>query len=58
MQIKRSKAETPKANALATELSGLYGPCVGCSDCSGLCTALIDALILPDVILRKKREHR
>lgn len=56
MDINRSKAETPQMDALSSEISGLQGPCVGCSDCVGLCMALIDALVVPDVILSKKRE--
>lgn len=56
MQINRSKAETPKLAALAGQVSALQGPCVGCSDCVGLCMALIDTLVLPDVILTKRRE--
>ena len=56
MNISRSKAETPRLNSLSVEISHLNGPCVGCQDCVGLCMALIDALVLPDVILSKKRE--
>ena len=55
MQISRSKAAASKVRALATEVSGLQGPCVGCSNCVGLCEALIDALVLPDLILSRKR---
>ena len=56
MQINRSKPETPKLEALAGQVSALQGPCVGCSDCVGLCTALIDTLVLPDMILTKRHE--
>lgn len=56
MQIDRTKAETPNLKALAGQVSALQGPCVGCSDCVGLCAALIDTLVLPDVILTKRRE--
>ncbi|GHG82186.1 hypothetical protein [Pseudodonghicola xiamenensis] len=56
MNISRSKAETPHLNALSVELSQLNGPCVGCSDCGGLCMALIDALTLPEMVLGKKRD--
>jgi len=34
-------------------LSLQIGPCIGCNDCTGLCSALIDALTLPDIILNK-----
>jgi hypothetical protein len=56
MNINRSKAETPRLNALSVEISQLNGPCVGCADCVGLCMALIDALTLPEVVLSKKRD--
>lgn len=58
MQISRTKAETPRIDALSQQLAGLMGPCVGCSDCDGLCMALIDALVIPDVILTKKRKSQ
>ncbi|MDK3016859.1 hypothetical protein [Pseudodonghicola flavimaris] len=56
MNISRSKSETPRLNALSVEISQLNGPCVGCENCVGLCMALIDALVVPEVILSKKRE--
>jgi len=40
---------------LALQVSNLQGPCVGCQNCTGLCTALIDALTLPDVILNRAK---
>ena len=55
MHISRNKAAAPKVQALATEVSGLQGPCVGCTNCVGLCDALIDALVLPELILSRKR---
>lgn len=56
MEIDRSRADTSRLSALSLEIAGLNGPCVGCENCDGLCMALIDALVLPDVILTKKRE--
>lgn len=56
MNITRSQLDTSRLNALSVELATLQGPCVGCTDCNGLCAELIDALVLPDVILSKKRE--
>lgn len=53
MNISRLVASAPRTNAIAIELSKLNGPCVGCTDCKGLCKELIDALVLPDVILSK-----
>lgn len=56
MQIDRTKPATPRVTALAGDISSLQGPCVGCTDCVGLCEVLIDTLVLPDLILTKKRE--
>ncbi len=55
MPISRSKADAPRVKALATKVSGLQGPCLGCTNCVGLCEALIDALVLPDLVLTRKR---
>jgi hypothetical protein len=56
MNIVRSKPSSSNTTALGMAMSELNGPCVGCSDCNGLCAELIDALVIPDVILSKKRE--
>ncbi len=53
MMIDRKTAHAPKSASLVTKVAGLQGPCVGCKDCTGLCPALIEALVLPDIILRK-----
>ncbi|MEL0438356.1 hypothetical protein [Phycobacter sp. K97] len=53
MDINRTPAETPNADRLSVQINGLKGPCVGCSDCVGMCRALIDALTVPDAILKK-----
>lgn len=58
MNIHRSNTDTSRTNALTVELASLQGPCVGCSDCNGLCAELIDALVVPEVILSKKRESQ
>lgn len=54
MNISRLVAAAPRTAALSLELSKLNGPCVGCTDCDGLCKELIEALIVPDVILSRK----
>lgn len=58
MDIIRTRIDTPRTAALAADLADLQGPCVGCSDCRGLCMALIEALVLPDLILTRKHEAR
>jgi hypothetical protein len=54
MNISRLVASAPRTVALSSELSKLNGPCVGCTDCNGLCRELIETLVVPDVILSKK----
>ncbi|CUI01450.1 hypothetical protein [Leisingera aquaemixtae] len=55
MPISRSKSDAPRVKALATKVSGLQGPCLGCTNCVGLCEALIDVLVLPDLVLTRTR---
>jgi hypothetical protein len=52
MKIERKIADSPRTRAIAARVSGLSGPCVGCRECRGLCEALLDALILPEIVLR------
>lgn len=58
MFISRQIADAPRTAALASEIAKLNNPCVGCSDCNGLCKELIEALVLPDIILSKKPDAR
>lgn len=55
MEIDRLVGQAPRAERLAQQLAAMQGPCVGCSGCRGLCSALIEAVSLPDVILRRDR---
>ncbi|GKY88040.1 hypothetical protein [Sinisalibacter aestuarii] len=54
MQVKREIGHAPRSHALAGEVSALSGGCVGCKSCTGLCTALIEALYLPGIVLKEK----
>ncbi len=56
MNVTRSRGETTRCDALAGRIAVLNVPCVGCRDCRGLCAELIEALVLPDVILSDTRE--
>ena len=53
MKIDRMAAFAPRTRALASELAMMQGPCVGCTECDGMCQELIEALVLPDAILKK-----
>ena len=54
MDIDRTEAATHRTEMLVSELSTLNGPCVGCTNCKGLCRDLIDALTVPQMILSRK----
>lgn len=54
MDIDRSLPRNDHSQKLVTQLNEIYGPCVGCKECDGLCQALIDALMLPDMIVRTR----
>ncbi len=49
----RKIGHAPRTTTLARTIGQLSGPCVGCTGCTGLCAALIDAITVPDLILRK-----
>ncbi len=36
------------------EILALRGVCLGCASCAGTCKALIEVLVLPDMVLREK----
>ncbi|QEW18082.1 hypothetical protein LA6_000239 [Marinibacterium anthonyi] len=55
MNIDRTRPPTARLKELSRKLDEIYGPCLACEDCTGICAALIDALMLPDVIVRPAR---
>ncbi len=57
MMINRGKPKSEMTEDLARRLNNLYGPCIQCDECHGICPALIDALLLPDIIVRKETDQ-
>ncbi|MDF1802402.1 hypothetical protein [Thalassovita sp.] len=53
MQIERQVANAPRTVAVGNEVASLGGTCVGCTDCRGLCQALIEVMTFPEVILNR-----
>jgi formate hydrogenlyase subunit 6/NADH:ubiquinone oxidoreductase subunit I len=53
MEIERKAGAAPRTAELARKLARVQGPCVGCENCRGLCTAMIEAMTLPDVVLKR-----
>jgi len=57
MKINRGKPKTEMTEVLARRLNDFYGSCIQCDECHGICPALIDALLLPDIIVRKETDQ-
>lgn len=55
MEIERQIAHMPKSCAVAGSAVRRPQGCIGCTHCKGLCAELIEALTLPDVILKQRR---
>lgn len=56
MFVSRHIAQAPRTEALASEIAKLNAPCIGCTNCNGLCRELIDALVVPDLVLTKSND--
>ncbi|WP_223426759.1 hypothetical protein [Tateyamaria pelophila] len=54
MSTSREIGHAPRVQALAKEINTLTGPCVGCTECDGLCHALIEALVVPGIVLQRR----
>ena len=54
MQIDRKTGFAPRSRELGATLSGLKSGCVGCADCRGLCAELIEALVVPEIVLKPR----
>ena len=54
MQIDRDAGKAPRTRDLVVQVFGLKQGCVGCTDCKGLCHELIDAMLVPELVLKGK----
>lgn len=54
MQTKRTIGSAPRTTALALDISHLNTPCIGCTDCQGICAVLIETMQLPELLLRNR----
>jgi hypothetical protein len=54
MLINRKAAHAPRSKALCKEALTLPGPCLNCEGCRGICMALVDAMTLPETILKDR----
>ena len=53
MKTDRMIGHAPRTRALGEDIVALGGPCIGCKGCTGLCAALIEALSVPDAVLKR-----
>jgi CO dehydrogenase/acetyl-CoA synthase alpha subunit len=53
MEVERQIANAPKTTAVGNSVSALEGKCVGCTNCRGLCQALIEVMTFPEVVLNR-----
>ncbi|WP_421904566.1 hypothetical protein [Mameliella sp.] len=51
MQSDRLIGHAPRARAFGEKFYATGGTCIGCKECTGLCHALIEALVVPDSVL-------
>ncbi|MDF0599852.1 hypothetical protein P1J78_03810 [Psychromarinibacter sp. C21-152] len=54
MDIQRHIAHAPRTQDLGRGVAALTQPCVGCTDCRGLCQTLIELMTLPEVIVDRR----
>ncbi|CUH64028.1 hypothetical protein TG4357_01025 [Thalassovita gelatinovora] len=54
MEAQRLSGHAPRTTALGQQLTQLNGPCIGCSECQGLCRVLIDMVTIPDILLHRE----
>lgn len=53
MEVEQRIAHAPKSLAARRVINTEMRECIGCTQCHGLCAELIEALTLPDAILKK-----
>lgn len=51
MQADRLIGHAPRSRAFGEKLQSSPSTCIGCKDCTGVCMALIDVLMVPETIL-------
>lgn len=56
MKIEREVGRDQNSALIAQQIEAISGPCIGCKDCQGLCVELIDAVLVPGLVIRKNRD--
>ncbi|MDF3416258.1 hypothetical protein HKX54_17435 [Sulfitobacter sp. M57] len=55
MHAQQAIGYAPRTRALARDLEAQHMVCVGCDDCRGICQALLDSILIPNLILKDRR---
>jgi len=53
MEVTRNTGDSPRTSELARKIAQNPTTCIGCPGCKGLCQVLIDALTVPDTVLKR-----
>lgn len=53
MEVTRNTGDSPRAQHLARTIAQSNTTCIGCPGCKGLCQVLIEALTVPDTVLKR-----
>lgn len=56
MKINREIGHAPRTVTISKDLMMLNGPCIGCENCRGMCMELIEAMVVPDMILSAAKD--
>ncbi|MEM8732398.1 MAG: hypothetical protein AAGF79_21010 [Pseudomonadota bacterium] len=54
MRIERSQPSARQSRLLSDRLNGIQGTCIHCDTCDGFCAALIEALTVPEAVLKQR----
>jgi len=55
MTIYRDAIETPRGERLTKEIQAIKGACIGCPGCKGFCVALLEAMSVPEAVLKRTK---
>lgn len=50
-------AHAPRVRALAKDMSCMTTTCIGCTDCGGICQAMVDVVMVPRLVLQVAAPH-
>lgn len=53
MQINRDIGQAPRTRKLGEKVAVIRG-CIGCTSCAGLCRELIEAMTVPEYVLKER----